>query len=158
MNNNEQNYSEISFCPDTMQNMPESSSPWFTHNAEREAERADTVGEMMVLVTAMAAVVLTTRQKAIFRLCYQEHRTQVEIAEILGISQATVNHHLIGKMKRGKASGGAMQKIRKSIRKAAAGGGGTNARRRQLISALNDMLGQPMTRRAMASSLSALRQ
>jgi len=158
MKNNELSYSEIPVCPETMQNMPESSSPWFARNAEAETGRTDTVVEMMVLVSAMAARVLTPRQKVIFRLCYQEQRTQVEIAEILGISQATVNHHLIGKMKRGKASGGAMQKIRKSIGKAAAGGGGTNVRRRQLISALNDMLGQSMTRRAIASSLRTLRQ
>ena len=158
MNNNELSYSEIPVCPETMQNMPESSSPWFARSAGCEAARADAVSEMMVLVTAMAARVLTPRQKVIFRLCYQEQRTQVEIAGILGISQATVNHHLIGKVKRGKASGGAMQKIRKSIRKEAAGDGGTNIRRRQLISALNDMLGQRMTRRAMASGLMALRQ
>ena len=158
MKDNELNYSEIPVCPETMQNMPESASPWFARNAEGEAARADMVGEIMDLVMAMAAGVLTPRQKVIFRLCYQEQRTQVEIAGILGISQATVNHHLIGKMKRGRATGGAMQKIRKSIRKAAAKGGGTNIRRRQLIFALNDMLVQPVTRRAMAAGLRALRQ
>jgi len=158
MKYNELNYSEIPVCPETMQNMPESASPWFDRDAAHEAARADAVGEMMVLVRTMAAGVLTPRQRVIFRLWYQEQRTQVEIAAILGISQATVNHHLKGKMKQGKAMGGAMQKIRKSIREAAVGGDGTNTRRRQLISALNNMLGQPMTRRAMASSLSAVRQ
>ena len=158
MQNNEGNHSELPVCPETLENMPESSGPWFARNAEAEAERADTVGEMMELVRTMAARVLTPQQKVIFRLCYQEQRTQVEIARILGISQATVNHHLIGKMKRGKALGGAMQKIRKSIRKAATKGGGTNVRRRQLVFALNDMLGQPVTRRAMASSLRDLRR
>ena len=158
MNNNEQNYSEISICPETMQNMPESSSPYFAQHAEGAAERADAVGEMMVLVRTMAEGSLTPRQKVIFHLCYQEQRTQIEIAEILGISQATVNYHLIGKMKRGKAVGGAMQKIRKSIRKAAAKGGGTDIRHRQLISVLNDMLDQSVTRRAMACNLKNLHQ
>ena len=50
MNNNEQNYSEISVCPETMQNMPESLSPWFAQDAEGEAARTDAVGEMMSLV------------------------------------------------------------------------------------------------------------
>jgi len=80
----------------------------------------------------------------------------VEIATILGISQATVNHHLIGKTKRGKAVGGAIQKIRKSIRKAAARDDGTDVRRLQLVSTLNDMLVQSATRRAMASSVKSL--
>jgi hypothetical protein len=53
MNNNEQNYSEISVGPETMQNMPESASPSFAQDAEGEAARAATVGEMMVLVKAM---------------------------------------------------------------------------------------------------------
>ena len=155
MTNNELNYSEIPVCPETMQNMPESSSPWFA-NAANDAARADTVGEMLVLVRTMAAVILTPRQKDIFHLCYQEERTQVEIAEILGISQATVSHHLIGKMKRGKTMGGAMQKIRKNIRKAAVQGGGTDDRHRQLISALNDMLDESATRRSVSSCLNGL--
>ena len=156
MNTNEQCYSEISVCPETIQNMPESSSPWFAQDATREAVRSDATVEMMVLVRTMAAAILTPRQKVIFSLCFQEQRTQVEIAEILGISQATVNHHLIGKMKRGKAMGGAMQKIRKSIRKAAAQGGGTDDRHRQLISALNDMLDESATRRSVSSCLNGL--
>ncbi len=156
MKDNELNYSEIPVCPETMQNMPESASPWFDRDAAHEASRADAIGEMMVLVRTMAAGVLTPRQRVIFRLCYQEQRTQVEIAAILGISQATVNHHLIGKMKRGKAVGGVMQKIRKSIRKAAVQGGGTDDRHGQLISTLNDMLDEFATRRAVASSINGL--
>ena len=84
MNNTEQVYAEILVCPEEMQNRPESSSPWFVQDAEGEAERADAVGEMMSLVRTMAARVLTPRQKVIFRLCYQEQRTQVEIAGMLG--------------------------------------------------------------------------
>jgi len=157
MQNYDALYSEIPVAPETMQNMPEASGPWFARNAEAEADRADTIGEMMGLVTTLAARVLTPRQKVIFRLCYQEHRTQVEIALILGISQATVNHHLTGKMKRGKAQGGAMQKIRKGIRKAMKSGG-TNVRRQQLLFALNELFGVPVTRRTMASCLRALRR
>ncbi|MEI6809588.1 MAG: hypothetical protein WCN95_12780 [bacterium] len=152
MNNNAQNYAEISVCPKTMNNMPESSSPWFTGNADGVAKRADTVGEMMVLVRKMAAAVLTHRQKVIFGLWDKDH-TQVEIAGILGISQAAVSCNLMGQMKRGKAVGGAMQKIRKSIRRAAAQGCGTDSRHRQLISVLNRMLDQPATRRVMDCNL-----
>ena len=157
MQNNDEHYSEIPVCPETMQNLPESAGPWFTRNAEAEAGRADTIVEMMKLVRTMAARVLTPRQKVIFRLCYQEQRTQVEVALILGVSQATVNHHLIGKMKRGKAQGGAMQKIRKGIRKAMKSGG-RNVRRQQVLFALNELLGSPVTRRTMASGLKTLRR
>jgi len=157
MQNNDANYSEIPVCPKLIQKQSESFNPWFIRDAEADAERADTVGEMMELVLSLAAQVLTPRQKVIFHLCYQEHRTQVEIALLLGISQATVNHHLIGKMKRGKAQGGAMQKIRKGIRKAMKSGG-KNARRRQLLFALNELLGMPVTRRGMASCFKALRR
>jgi len=158
MKNTKRIYTEIVFCPEQMENKPESAGPWFARNAEGVAERADTIDEMMELVRTMAAGVLTRRQKAIFRLCYQEQHTQDEIAEILGVSQATVNHHLIGKMKQGKVLGGTMQKIRKSIRKAATKGGGTNARRRQVLIALNDMLDQSMSRRDMASCIRGLRR
>ena len=157
MQKNDANYSEIPVCPESMQNLPESSGPWFDRDAGAAAERADTISEMMELVRTMAARVLTPRQKVIFRLCYQEQRTQVEIALILGISQSTVNHHLIGKMKWGKAQGGAMQKIRKGIRKEMKSGG-TNVRRQQLLCTLNELFGISVTRRAMASSLRALRR
>ena len=84
-------------------------------------------------------------------------RPDVQFALLLGISQATVNHHLIGKMKRGKAQGGAMQKIRKGIRKAMKSGG-RNVRRQQVLFALNELLGSPVTRRTMASGLKTLRR
>jgi predicted transcriptional regulator len=157
MQNNKAHYAEILACPEYMQGRSESFNPWFIRDAEADAERADTIGEMMKLVRTMAKRVLTPRQKVIFRLCYQEHRTQVEIALLLGISQATVNHHLIGKMTRGKVQGGAMQKIRKGIRKAMKSGE-KNVRRQQLLAALNDLLGTPVTRRSMASSLRGLRR
>lgn len=69
---------EIPVCPETRQNLPESSGPWFARDAVAEAERADTVDELMELVRVMAAAVLTPQQTVIFRLCYQEQRTQVE--------------------------------------------------------------------------------
>ena len=105
------------------------------------------VEELVALIWTMAEASLTPRQQVIVHLYYQEQHTQVEIGAILRISQATVNHHLIGKMIRGKAVGGAMQKIRKSIRKEGAKIGGRRSRRRQLISMLNDMLDESATRR-----------
>jgi predicted transcriptional regulator len=155
MNYTEQNYAEISVCPKKMQNMPESSSAYFIENAEDTAKRAEAVDEMMELVWTLVERNLTSRQKDIFHLCYQGQHTQQEIAMMLGISQATVNHHLIGKMKRGKPVGGAIQKIRKSIRRALKDGGNDSAQNR-LFTALNRMLDQHATRRAMTSHFQTL--
>jgi hypothetical protein len=60
-------------------------------------------------------------------------------------------------MTRGKVQGGAMQKIRKGIRKAMKSGG-KNVRRQQLLFALNELLGMPVTHRIMASCLRGLRR
>jgi len=150
MNNNEQNYAEISVSVEQLQNMPESSSAYFVKNGEGEVERAKVVGKIMELVCTMAEGSLTPRQKVILHLCFQERRSQVEIAGILGISPVSVNHHLIGQMKRGKPVGGAIQKMRKIIRKAAMQDGGTDISNSQYFTVLNDMLDESMTRRAMA--------
>ena len=154
MGNNELPYAEIPFPPDQLQNIPESAGLWFVQHSDDEAEREAVVEEMMALIKAVSSG-LTARQKDIMRLHYQEQHTQEEIAEMLDISQATVNHHLIGKMRRGKAVGGAIQKIRKAIRKEATAGGG-NVRRNQLIAVLNDMLDSSSTRRNVACSFKKL--
>lgn len=154
MNNNELPYAEIPFPPDQLQNIPESAGLGFVQHSDSEAEREAVAEEMMVLIKAISRC-LTARQKDIMRLHYQEQHTQEEIAEMLGISQATVNHHLIGKMRRGKAVGGAIQKIRKAIRKEATAGGG-NVRHHQLIAVLNDMLDLSLTRRNVACSFKKL--
>lgn len=135
--------------------MPESASAYFIENAEDTAMRAEVVGDMMELVWTIVERNLTSRQKDIFHLCYQGQHTQQEIAMMLGISQATVSHHLIGKMKRGKPVGGAIQKIRKSIRKALKAGGNGSSQSR-LLTALNRMLDQHATRRAMTSHFETL--
>ncbi len=153
MQKNETPYSEIPVCPESITNLPESSGLWFDRHSVATAERAETIGEMMKLIRTMAARVLTPQQMVIFRLCYQEQRSQVEIALILGISPTTVNQHLFGKMKRGKAEGGVIQKIHNGIRKAVTKGCRTDVRRQQLLFVLNELLGMPVTRRGMASRL-----
>lgn len=147
MNGDTLPYSEIAFSPEQLQNMPESASPWFDKRTEEDGEREAVVDEAAALIWKMADACLTPRQQAVVRLYYGELRTQEEIAAILGISQATVNHHLIGKMKQGKAVGGAMQKIRKAIRREAAKNGGPDIRRRRVVSALGDTLEGSTTRR-----------
>jgi predicted transcriptional regulator len=154
MNNNEQTYAEIPFSPDQMQNIPESASPWFVQHSDGKIERDSVVDEIMPLIKAISRC-LTARQKDIMRLHFQEQHTQAEIAKMLGISQATVNHHLIGKMKHGKSVGGAIQKIQKAIRKETMAGG-RNVRRNQLIAAFNDMLDTSSTRRNVAGHFKKL--
>ena len=75
IDNSEENHLEIPVCPETMQNLPESSGPWLARNAE--ADRADTVDERMELVRVMKAGGLPPQQTVIFRLCYQKQCTQM---------------------------------------------------------------------------------
>ena len=60
---------------------------------------------------------LTERQRAILRLYYFKGMTQVEIAEMLDLTQSTVSRHLFGTTRGGKKVGGAIAKLRKTLEK-----------------------------------------
>jgi hypothetical protein len=90
MNNNNENHSGIPVCPETMQNLPESSGPWFARNAEAEADQADTVDELMELVRVMAAAVLTPQQTVIFCLRYQKQDDSAFRFDLVRVSRYSV--------------------------------------------------------------------
>jgi predicted transcriptional regulator len=90
-----------------------------------------------------------------------EIRTQVEIAESLGISQATVSQHLKGKLRGGHHIGGAFRKIRKAIHRAAKVRQGEESRYAQILAVFDELLDVSITRRrsyALICSLSRSRQ
>ncbi|VGO14644.1 hypothetical protein PDESU_03209 [Pontiella desulfatans] len=77
-------------------------------------------GEHIVrLVAVHFLVLLSRRQQQVVRLYCLDGLTQVEIAEKLGITQQTVQQHLMGKLRNGRLVGGAFRRLRKAIHKEA---------------------------------------
>jgi predicted DNA-binding protein YlxM (UPF0122 family) len=58
--------------------------------------------------------VLSPRQHEIIELYFFNGLNQREIAEKLDISQQSVSEHLYGKIRNGRAVGGALRKLRKA--------------------------------------------
>ncbi len=56
---------------------------------------------------------LTSRQRQIVELYFYVGRTQVEIADELGISQQAVSRQLFGVVRNGRRIGGALNRLRK---------------------------------------------
>jgi len=68
-------------------------------------------------VRAVMSEVLTDRQQEAVTLYFLGGLNQRQIAEALGISQQAVSEHLHGKMRNGRAVGGALRKLRKACAK-----------------------------------------
>lgn len=81
--------------------------------AEERRERAERIETLWPAIRAIIDEVLTPRQREVIHLCFFEELNQREIAEKLGISQQSVSEHLYGKMRNGRAVGGALRKLRK---------------------------------------------
>lgn len=81
--------------------------------AERRHERAERAKALWPTVRAIMDEVLTARQREVVYLYFFESLNQRQIAEKLGISQQSVSEHLYGKIRSGRAVGGAMRKLRK---------------------------------------------
>lgn len=90
---------------------------------------------------------LTLRQRQVVELYCLDGRTQAEVADTIGISQATVSQHLKGKLRGGRHVGGAFRKIRKAIRKAARLRAGEDTRHAQILAVFNELLDSSITRR-----------
>ena len=81
--------------------------------AERH-ERLDRARGLWASVRRLMDEVLTDRQREIILLYFFEDLNQRQIGERLGISQQAVSEHLYGKMRNGRAVGGALRKLRKA--------------------------------------------
>lgn len=85
--------------------------------AEQRLERAERVESLFPQVRALMDEVLTARQREVVLLYFFEGLNQREIAKRLGIAQQSVNEHLYGKRRKGRAVGGALRKLRKACLK-----------------------------------------
>ena len=85
-----------------------------TQRRHEQAERAEV---LWPTICAIIDDVLTPRQREVILLYFFEELNQREISEKLGISQQSVSEHLYGKMRKGRAVGGALRKLRKACAK-----------------------------------------
>ena len=80
---------------------------------ERE-DRAERIEALWPDLLEVMDDVLTPRQRQVIHLHFLEGLNQREIGEKLGISQQSVSQHLYGKLRNGRAVGGALRKLRKA--------------------------------------------
>jgi len=108
--------------------LPAELATWYEYNysLEDRLKRQQVIGEIVPVIREIIVGHLTARQRQVVTLYFVEQHTQVQIAERLHISQPTVSQHLNGKKRNGTKVGGAMRRIRKSIRKEAARSRGGN--------------------------------
>ena len=81
---------------------------------DRRHERAERAKALWPEVQGIIHDVLTSRQREIVTLYFIYELNQRQIAERLGISQQSVSEHLYGKIRNGRAVGGALRKLRKA--------------------------------------------
>ena len=156
----DQPFEEINLTPDQWTQIPSSSGLCgYAGLADQdELRRRETYAEMRLLVHGMMTASLTPRQREVLDLYYLDGRTQVEVANILGISQPTVCQHLYGKLRGGRRVGGALSRLRKAIRKAATPGRKARKRHVEIIKAMTQILDAAPSRRRIQLIVESLSQ
>lgn len=77
-------------------------------------QRTERTGSLWSVIRPIMDAVLTSRQHQVVSLYFVAELNQRQIAERLGISQQAVSEHLYGKVRNGRAVGGALRKLRKA--------------------------------------------
>ena len=110
---------EVTVSEETWENF--SSEDHLYHEEPGEAQRrqaaADRARSLWAEVRSAIDEVLTERQREVVRLYFLDGLNQRQVAEKLGISQQAVSEHLYGKMRNGRAVGGALRKLRRTCAK-----------------------------------------
>jgi RNA polymerase sigma factor (sigma-70 family) len=107
--------------------------PYYESDEDLDARQArdERARGMRCEIEAVIAEVLTDRQREVVELYFFGRMNQRQIGERLEISQQVVSEHLYGKMRGGKAVGGALRKLRKVC---ADRGGASGRRSRRTLS------------------------
>jgi DNA-directed RNA polymerase specialized sigma24 family protein len=148
---------DVQFEPEQWANIPESAGLWSGVSPDEATDRRLRTGEEIGLILkAVMLTALTPRQQRVLELYYYEAHTQIEIATALGITQQNVSQHLAGKFRGQSRVGGAFNKIRKAIQKAAKRRGLDDTRYRQIIQTLDQLLSKSITHRRAGILLVAL--
>jgi len=139
---------ETSYTPEQWAQVPATRRMWYNPDSSEETEeRQQTAHEMGLVVQVFMLSSLTPRQRQVVELYCLEGLTQVEVAAALGITQATVSQHLMGKLRGGRHVGGAFRKIRKAIRKKARQRAGEDTRHAKILAVFNELLDSSISRR-----------
>ncbi len=138
--------------------LPEHLHPWYAYNQDRpEREtRQDILREVVDVLARIIATKLTQRQQDVLLLYYAEGLTETQIATLLKISQPTVSQHLTGKKRGEKKVGGALRKLRNSIRRTSMSDG-LSRRDFRIVQVLSGLLEESLTRRRAAALFRSLR-
>jgi DNA-directed RNA polymerase specialized sigma24 family protein len=153
----EVHWRDVQFEPHQWASIPQSAGLWHPDPPDDAAEaRLRLAEEMILILQAVLISALTPRQRQVLELYFLENRTQVEIAEALGLTQATVSQHLSGKRRRTSQVGGAFRRIRKAIHKAAARQQHPDTRSAQIFQAMDQLLDQSLTHRRARTLMDAL--
>ncbi len=106
---------EIMLLPDKLDEFSEANAIWHETEEERELryEKENSRRKIIPLIIDIIENDLTEMQRNCIELYFLRKRTQVEVAQALGISQRVVTQHIYGIRRRGKRVGGGIKKIRK---------------------------------------------
>ena len=106
---------ETILLPDQLSEFSEADAIWSETEAERELryEKEDSKRMIIPLIMDIIENDLTEMQRNCIELYFLRKRTQMEVAQTLGISQRVVTQHIYGIRRRGKRVGGGIKKIRK---------------------------------------------
>ena len=97
--------------------IPESSQIRYSYNHDKsDKEEESDYSRVISFLFDFMAENLTARQFEVMRMYHLDyHLTQNAIAQVLKITQPTVNQHINGKKRNGKHVGGAYRRIRREV-------------------------------------------
>lgn len=108
-------YREILVDPDIMSNFQHTIS-YDPVDYQKRDELLELTGQLIDAVNDLIETKLTQRQSEVVQKIYFEQRTQMEVADSLGLCQTTIHKILKGNIdysNGGKRYGGALKKLRK---------------------------------------------
>ena len=107
---------EVTLSQESWQQFSSEDRLHYEEPGEREQRhgREERAKAMMPAIRAVMDEVLTDRQREVVCFYFFENMNQRQIAETLGIAQQSVSERLYGKIRNGRAVGGALRKLRKA--------------------------------------------
>lgn len=109
-------FREVLVDPDIMANFQESAFTYNHTDMEKKDELLELTGELIAAIKDLINTKLTKRQSEVVKKIYFEQRTQMEVADSLGLCQTTIHKIIKGNIdysNGGKRYGGALKKLNK---------------------------------------------
>ena len=109
---------EVGLEPTDLARYSNESGLWFETSEDYRRRRARDAQNQILMQAIMDLISrsLTQKQREALILYFIHHKTQEEVAQIMGISRRVVSQHLFGICREGRHVGGAINKIRKLCR------------------------------------------